>query len=131
MPIGGRPLTPRQIETLRRWIDEGARADDPGRAIKWATRRESVRIPIQIQCRVNTSAYLTVAVVHPVTGATLWSQTASVKSPPEQNDAGPPGKWLTWKVRPEVEWPGIVDVKLSVEHASAPAESVEIRIEPL
>src|SRR6188768_4329264 len=76
MPLGGRPLSAKQIETLRRWIDEGAKADDPARAVKQIHRLKDVKLPARINCRVPVSGYLTVEVLHPATGVVLWSETA-------------------------------------------------------
>ena len=123
MPIGGRPLSARQIETLRRWIDEGARADAP--AAKQRYRRADVKLPARIAVRVPVSAYLSIEVLHPGTGAVLWSETASLKSPPEQNDAGAPGTPLHWDIRRAPAWPAAVTVQLSIEHAASLPESIE------
>ena len=117
MPIGGRPLSARQIETLRRWIDEGAKTDAP--AAKQILRRTDVRLPTRITCRIPVAAYLTIELLHPATGAVLWSETASLKSPPEQNDAGPPGQPLHWDLRQAPGWPAAVNVQLTIEHAAS------------
>jgi hypothetical protein len=131
MPLGGRPLSAKQIETLRRWIDEGAKSDDPVLAVKQIHRLKDVKLPARINCRVAASGYLTVEVLHPATGAVLWSETASLKSPPERNDAGAPGEWLHWQVRPAPGWPAEVNVQLSIEHAAARPDSVEFSASPL
>jgi hypothetical protein len=127
MPLGGRPLSVGQIETLRRWIDEGANADDSSLAAKQLHRRIDVKLPASIRCRVPVEAYIQIEVLHPSTGAVLWSETASLKSPPEQNDAGPPGVPLHWVVRRAPGWPATVNVHLSVQ----PPASIEFSASPI
>ena len=128
MPIGGRPLSARQIETLRRWIDEGAKADAP--IAKQIHRQVDVKLPARITVRVPVSAYLTIEVLRPGTGAILWSETASLKSPPEQNDAGPPGTPLHWNLRPAPDWPAAVTVQLSIQHTASQPQNIEFSTTP-
>lgn len=122
MPAGGRPLSSAQIETLRRWIDDGANEDSPGNARREVRRLDGIPIaanrPIRIACTVAAQAYLTVAVLDPVTGAVLWSEVAPLKSPKEQNDVGEPGEPLHWDVRAAPGWPAAVALQLTVEHAA-------------
>lgn len=122
MPVGGRPLSGAQIETLRRWIDAGAIEDNPANASREKRRIDAVPIaadrPIRITCTVPVQAYLTVSVSDPTTGAILWTEVAALKSPKEQNDAAEPGQPLHWVVRAAPGWPAAVDVQLSIEHAA-------------
>ena len=129
MPIGGRPLSARQIETLRRWIDEGAKADAP--AAKQRYRRTDVKLPARITVRVPVSAYLAIEILHPGTGAVLWSETASLKSPPEQNDAGAPGAPLHWDIRRAPDWPTAVTVQLSIEYVVRKPLNIEFSTTPI
>ncbi len=62
MPIGGRPLSARQIENLRRWIDEGAKEDAP--AAGHIHSKMAVNLPARINCIVSVAAYLTIVTEH-------------------------------------------------------------------
>jgi len=129
MPIGGRPLSTRQIELLRRWIDEGAKEDAPLPRKSYSLR--DVLLPVRIGCRVPVAAYFTIEALHPQSGAVLWSEAASLKSPPEQNDAGPPGANLHWDLRLAPGWPAAVTIRLTIEHPASPPQTVEFRASPL
>ena len=120
MPVGGRPLTAAEIQIIRRWIDEGAKADSP-QSPNYSRRLDNVRLPradtLRISCRVKTDAYLTVTIKDPRTQRVLLTRVGSVKSEMEDGDAGRPGELIFWDVRSEPGWPERVLVELTVEHA--------------
>ena len=129
MPIGGRPLNAGEIQTIRRWIDEGAHADAtlPPNRVK---RLDNVRLPrddvLHVSCLVKTDAYLTLALRDPRTQRVLLTRVASVKSDREDGDAGRPGEPIVWDLRPERGWPVRIDVELTVEYAAGGAGDAEL-----
>lgn len=128
MPREGNPLEPGQVETIRRWIAEGA-VDD--RRPPEATKLRRIRVPVRsdrvtrIFCRVNTSAYLTVLARDPRSGKVLWSEAATVKQPKEKMDIAKPGELISWDLRAGFGWPKLVNLELSIEYASSEPKATE------
>jgi hypothetical protein len=120
MPLGGRALTPEQIDLLRRWIAEGA-ADEGSAIPEYTARRPAVPVErghaMRVFCRIDIAAYLTITVRDPATRFALFSEVASVKSPKDQADAGEPGDTITWQIQPGANWPRRVDVEVMAEHS--------------
>src|SRR5436190_16616226 len=77
MPKGGRPLSPAQIDTLRRWIAEGAKDDDlpvPSHRITRSDVPMDPRKVTRVFCRIDTEAYLTLRMLDPGSDRVLWSE---------------------------------------------------------
>lgn len=121
MPLGGRALSQVQIEIIRRWINEGARADS-GTPPRPLLTLSAVRLPrdkpLRLFCRVSTDAYLTITVRDPRDRRVLLSWVATVKSHNEQGDTGSPGELLHWDIRAGKGWPKSIDAELTAEHAT-------------
>ncbi len=127
MPQGGEPLTSDQLETIRRWIAEGARDDAT------PTRKYTFTVPkvhlargkaLRVYCRVNTESYL-ILTVHDSRNRLLLTETASIKSPKEQVDAGQPGDLIWWDVRSGTGWPKWINLELTIEYAAAEPQHTE------
>ncbi|MDQ2949826.1 MAG: hypothetical protein M3Y27_28455 [Acidobacteriota bacterium] len=62
MPLGGKALSIEQIETIRRWIAEGAN-EDAAATNKYTRALPNIRLEhgktLRVFCRVNTESYLT------------------------------------------------------------------------
>jgi Planctomycete cytochrome C len=121
MPLGGRALSPEQIETIRRWIAEGAQRDVTA-AKKYTRALTDIRLDrskiLRVFCRVDTEAYLTMTVRDPRNKRPLLTEVASIKSIKEQSDAGETGELISWDVRAGSAWPGSVDIELTIEYAA-------------
>jgi hypothetical protein len=121
MPLGGRALSPEQIETIRRWIAEGAQRDVTA-AKKYTRALTDIRLDrskiLRVFCRVDTEAYLTMTVRDPRNKRPLLTQVASIKSIKEQSDSGETGELISWDIRAGSAWPGSVDIELTIEYAA-------------
>lgn len=134
MPKDGRPLSQTQIDTIRRWIDEGAKDDDlPPRAyriVRSAVPVDAKRVT-RVVCRVNTPAYVIVIARHPTQQTVLWTESASFKSPKEAGDAGEPGETVRWDLRAGTGWPTTVNFELTVQYATRELSDIEFRADML
>ena len=97
MPVGGAPLSREQIQTIARWIAEGAKEDadttpQPVRTVP--NVRAGKRKVLRITAIVDTQAYLILTVRDPGRGRSLLSEVASIKAPREANDSASPGEPL-------------------------------------
>jgi hypothetical protein len=132
MPVGGAPLTREQIQTIARWIAEGAKgdADETAQQIRTVPNVPAGRGKLlRIRATVDTRAYLIMTVRHPGTRRSLLSEVASVKAPREANDSAAPGEPLIWDVRTERSWPKVLEVELVVKYtdvSAAPRLSVDV-----
>ncbi len=118
MPAGGAPLSAQQTATLRQWIAEGAKEDaEPAPHVR---QFDNVKLPGRITCTVPVQAYLTITAANPASGQILWSDTASIKTPKEQNDAGQPGQPIHWDLRQAPGWPPSVTIRLTLQHTTDP-----------
>lgn len=118
MPLGGRPLSPEQRETIRRWIAEGAKDDGrtlPTRTFRLAGSEVDAKRILRIRCRMEASSYVRLTLRSPEDGRILLSEAVSVKTPKEHYDAGVPGEPIHWDVRAGPNWPGTIDIELTVE----------------
>ena len=126
MPIGGAPLSREQIQTISRWIEQGAKEDADTTAPqvrKVSNVRAGKHKLLRINVTVDTQSYLILTVRDPRTGASLMSEVASVKLPREANDLGTPGEPLLWDVRTERSWPKALEIELVVKYASRSADA--------
>lgn len=133
MPIGGAPLSREQIQTITRWIAEGA-AEDVDTTARQVRTVPNIRAGkqklLQIRASVETQAYLILTVRDGSTGRSLLTEVASVKTPREVNDSAAPGEALAWDVRTERSWPEVLEVELVVKYAASTADpqlSVNVR----
>jgi len=127
MPLGGAPLTAGQIETLRRWVREGARADAGAEPLRYVLRdvRMTVGRTLRVVCVPPVKAFLTVTVKDPANGKVLWQEAASVKDPKEANDAGRVGERLQWDLRAAPGWPAAVEIEATLAYAERAPEKFE------
>lgn len=125
MPIGGAPLSREQIQTITRWIAEGATedADTASRQVRTVPNvRAGKQKLLRIEARVDTQSYLILTIRDPGSGRSLLSEVASVKAPREANDLAVPGEPLIWEVRTERSWPESLEVELVVKYAAGTAD---------
>lgn len=129
MPLGGQPLSAAQIETIRRWIAEGASQDETT-ARKYTRVLPDVRLDrgkiVRVFCRVNTQSYLTLTVRDPGNKRPLLTEVASIKSPKERNDTGEPGELISWDVRAGRAWPKTIDIELTIEYTVEEPRGTEV-----
>jgi hypothetical protein len=134
MPLGARPLTGEQIETIRRWISEGAKDDGVTLPVK---RLRLPRTPIEpdrvarIAFRPKAPAYLTLTIRDPDDGRILLAEAASVKTPKEHYDAAAPGDPIHWNVRAAPGWPRRVDIELAIEYSAADPDEADLSVASL
>lgn len=128
MPLGGRPLSAREIDLFRRWINEGAKRDQAEMPRYTQTRRTELPAgrTLRVECRLKTNAYLTLTLLDASTGRLLLERVAVVKSPREDADAGKPGERILWEFRPEPGWPSAIDVRLTAEYGPSHPGDMEL-----
>jgi hypothetical protein len=131
MPKQGTPLASAQIDTIRRWIAEGAIDDKlPTKTVK-ITR---IAVPVRsdhatrVFCRVNTPAYLTILARDPGSGEVLWSEAVTLKDPKEEMDVAKPGELIFWDLRAGYGWPNFVNLELSIQYAASEPRGTEFYI---
>jgi hypothetical protein len=130
MPKDGRPLSPSQIGTIRRWIAEGANDDDsPLNAYRKVLPGVAVRATgvTRVVLRMNTGAYVTVIARDPSRKIVLWTEVGSLKRPKEAGDIGEPGQTICWDIRGGTGWPTAVDLELTVQYATDEVRNIEFR----
>ena len=128
MPLGGKALSVEQIETIRRWIAQGANEDAPPTK-KYTRALPNIRLErgkiLRVFCRVNTESYLTLTIRDPRNGRALLTEVASIKAPKEPGDAGQPGDLISWDIRAESGWPRSITLELTIEYTPEPSPTTE------
>jgi hypothetical protein len=120
MPFLGAPLSPDNVNTLRRWIAEGAETQSTGKLPSAVLEVQDVAINnqrITVHCRVLTEAYLLLEVAGS-SGKVLERRHAAVKWSRDYADATRPGGWVTWALHEKS--PGNVRLHLSIFYAHNP-----------
>jgi Planctomycete cytochrome C len=132
MPLGGRPLSPEQTQTIRRWIAEGANRDLSD-ATEYTRVLPNISVNpgkiLRVFCRVSTEAYLTMTIRDSRNGRALLTEVASIKSPKEQGDAGEPGELISWDVRAGNTWPRSINLELKIEYATKATSHTEFFVQ--
>lgn len=129
MPLGGAPLAADQIALIRRWIAEGAKADESTpSAYKLAIPKAAARKsePLLIECSSPGPAYLVLDVIG--SGRILLERRATVKSPKDRGDAGAPGETVSWTLWPEKGWPAVVAIELSLLYTAGEPTGASLRV---
>ncbi len=120
MPIGGKPLSGREMALIRQWIAEGAAEDHASMAIQ-SKQLTGLELPaggaLRISARVPGAGFVTVRVTDSA-GNAWFERVGAVKEEPEEADLGKPGDLLAWDVRSGTGWPNRVTVTLLVQYAS-------------
>lgn len=107
MPLGAEKLGPEQIATIRRWIDEGARTDDPRPPTTTEIKTLRKQKRFDITCRAQPGAYLLLKISSGA--AVLFERVAPRAAGGEQR----------WTVHNEPRWPE--EVTVAVESHYAPS----------
>lgn len=120
MPIGGKPLSGREMALIRQWIAEGAREDHALMAIQ-SKHITGLELPtggtLRISAKVPGEGFVTVRVTD--SASKVWfERVGAVKAEPEEADLGKPGDLLAWDVRSGTGWPSRLTVTLLVQYAS-------------
>lgn len=132
MPLGGRPLTAAQIDTIARWIAAGGKDDaqtPPEHTLRLPRVQTQPGRVLRIYARVNTPAYLVLTLRASAGGDSLLVRSGSLKTPRDPGDLAEPGELITWEVRPERGWPRVLDLELTIRYAARPPENTEFRAE--
>ena len=119
MPLGGPPLHTAEVETIRRWIAEGAAADkDRSRPRRISLPSVGVERDAQalIRARVSAAAYVSLEVADD-RGSVLYLDGGAVRDGAGVAAIGAPGDWLEWRIRRAPGWPARVRVTLPVAYA--------------
>lgn len=107
MPLGAEKLRPEQIETIRRWIDEGARVDAARPPATAETKKLRGQKRFDIACRAQPGAYLLLKISSGA--AVLFERVAPRAAGGEER----------WTVHNESRWPE--EVTVAVESHYAPS----------
>jgi mono/diheme cytochrome c family protein len=128
MPLGGPPLPPAEVETIRRWIAEGAPSDrdetPPHRLFLPSVRMEP-GLPLRIRARVSVAAYVSIELAN-ARGAVLYLDGGAVRKDRGVAAIGAPGGWIEWTLRRAPDWPDQVRVTLLIEHVRAQPVHAEL-----
>ncbi|MEX2261376.1 MAG: c-type cytochrome domain-containing protein [Bryobacteraceae bacterium] len=127
MPLGGPPLSAGQIESIRRWILEGADEDTDATA-KYRLELPSLFLdrskPVRIFGRLPSTGYVELELADS-RGRILYTEGGAVKESRDLAAIGTPDEWITWTVRRASDWPAQVRARLTVAYApSEPANAV-------
>jgi hypothetical protein len=134
MPKEGSPLTAAQIDTIRRWIAEGAGDDKlPVKSVRLIRSAVPVHVDriTRVSCRINSPSYLSVTMKDPRNGRVLWSDVGSLKSPKEKMDIASPGDLVWWDLRAGYGWPKLVTVDLTIRYAAGELRGTEFTAQVL
>ena len=128
MPMGSPPLPAAAIETIRRWIDEGATSDKPVAPDRMldVARRLPYGSLLRVSCKSPSEAYLMLRLRHSRTRKVLFERAGAVRNDAREQDAGKPKQLIRWEVRPEPGWPEKVDVELSLQYPRGPLDGAEL-----
>lgn len=107
MPLGAEKLRPEQIATIRRWIDEGARIDDPRPPATTESKTLHKQKRFDITCRAQPGAYVLLKISRGA--AVLFERVAARAAEGEER----------WTVHTEPRWPE--EVTVTVESHYAPS----------
>jgi mono/diheme cytochrome c family protein len=126
MPLGGPPLAAAEVETIRRWIAEGAASDrDESRPhrLSLPSVRMQPGLPLKIRARVSVAAYVSLELTG-ARGAVLYFDGGAVREDRGVAAMGAPGDWLEWTLLRAPDWPARVRVTITIEHTqSRPVEA--------
>jgi hypothetical protein len=134
MPKDSPPLRQEQIDTLKRWIEQGAIEDHLSTRV-WKRVLPSVPMsttePTRVLCKVDVPAYLVIRMRRPGDrGEVLWEDAVSVKKPKERGDAAEPGHAIHWDLRAGDGWPRFARLELEIRYAASEPR-IEFSAEPL
>lgn len=107
MPLGAEKLRPEQIATIRRWIDEGARADDPRPPAASVSKTLRGQKRFEIECHAQPGAYLLLKISSGK--AILFERVAPKVVGGEER----------WTIHTEPRWPEAVSVTVESHYAPA------------
>jgi hypothetical protein len=128
MPLGGPPLANAEIETIRRWILEGA-TEDEDTTPKYALALPSVRLErseeLRISAKIPTTAYIELALMGGQQ-RTLYREGGAVKLAQDSATIGVAGEWITWKLRRASDWPGDVRAVVTIHYATREPEGAAV-----
>lgn len=128
MPMGSPPLPAAAIDTIRRWIDEGATSDppiQPDRILDVARKLPPGSV-LRVSCKTPVEAYLLLRVRHSKSRKVLFERAGAVKNDAREQDAGKPKQLIRWEVRPEPGWPEKLDVELSLQYPRGRLDGAEL-----
>lgn len=128
MPLGGPPLAAADVETIRRWIAEGAAAgrdDSRTHRVSLPSVRIEPGVPLRIRGRVSAEAYISLELTGP--GAeVLYLDGGAVRPDRGVAAIGAPGEWLEWTLRRAPDWPEQARVSLIIEHVRSEPVDAEL-----
>ena len=123
MPKDGPPLSKDQIDTIRRWIAEGARNDNLPVKTYRITRQDVLmgrEKPTRVFCRVDSKAYLVLTIFNPRNHRVLWSEVA----------VSEPGKRLNVGFASGIRMAGSGHAQTAVRSAAAEPHETEFYAQP-
>ena len=130
MPPGA-PLSPAQIETVRRWIAEGA-VDDRQPTLK---QRVSLRAKpgrtMDIAVRVPVESLVTLTIGNPVSRETLHVEEAVVRERADATAHVTVNEWMRWNLSRGLTWPREVTIDMEVTHAKGEATGAVLQVDSI
>jgi cytochrome c len=128
MPLGGPPLAGADIETIRRWIAEGAAADRderPPRRLTIASVRMNRTAPLLVRARIAGEAYVSLE-IDGNRGAVLYLDGGAIRADGGVAAKGRPGEWIEWTLRRAPGWPRAVRVTLTIAYPRSEPVQAEL-----
>ena len=126
MPLGGPPLQAAEVETIRRWIAEGA-AEDKDEAPTHRISLAPVRTdqPLHIRARIPVTSYISLSLTDGA-GAILYLDGGAIRPDGGVAALGAPGEWVEWTLRRAPNWPAEVRITLLIAYAQSPPADAEL-----
>ena len=128
MPLGAPQLAVQQIETIRKWIVEGAK-EDADTTPKYRIELPSVRLerstPVRIAARIPATAYVELTLADSQE-RTLYREGGAVNKVLDSAGIGVSGEWIVWNLRRASDWPERVRARLTVRYATPEPEGAEL-----
>jgi len=151
MPLRGMPLSAQQIETIKKWIDQGAIEDSQSHSIERILLEHVILLrphevgqyllPYEgVRCRLPVQSYATLIVRDEASGKELTRRGGAVqygRGPYEIADMGAAGSAhqpVGWSLNQEfvtswAKWPAVVSVELQVEYNDGPLWGMEFDVD--
>ena len=126
MPLGGPPLQPAELETIRHWIAQGA-AEDKDEATPHRISREAVLTgqPLRIRSRIPVTSYISLSLTDSA-GAILYLDGGAIRPDRGVAAIGVPGEWIEWTLRRAPDWPAEVRITLLIAYAQSSPAGAEL-----
>ena len=128
MPPGAPPLSPAQIETIRRWIAEGAIKDDHDLPQPQIRANAQPGQTLEIAVSLPVEALVSIAILAPGSEEPLHLEEAVIKSALDPTASGRTGEWIRWKLFRASDWPREITIEMTVLYANGNLAGSQLKV---